>query len=82
MNSYKERETEMGDCLRFLILWEISCTTNKAMFGLGMNVRTVELWQVRTMDVAGSWGGIKEKYRFGLVSTCDLCYPVYNKRWK
>ena len=56
----------MGDCLRFLILWEIGCTTNKAMFGLGMNVRTVELWQVRTMDVAGSWGGIKEKYRLGL----------------
>ena len=24
-------------------------------------------------------GGNKEKYRFGLVSTCDLCYPVYNK---
>ena len=59
MNSYKERETEMGDCLRFLILWEIGCTTNKAMFGLGMNVRTVELGQVRTMDVAGSWGGNK-----------------------
>lgn len=56
----------MGDCLRFLILWEIGCTTNKAMFGLGMNVRTVELWQVRTMDVAGNWGEIKEIYRLGL----------------
>ena len=34
------------------------------------------------MDVAGNCGEIKEIYRFGLVSTCDLCYPVYNKRWK